>query len=77
MLQCVSYPERVTYSVTGSSLKEYCHNQCVYVCVRRCRSGDVYCVIGGRLAPAVGSGYWEFDVLHQEKATCKEVQRLL
>lgn len=48
---------------------------CMFVCVCRGRSDGVHCVTGGWLTPAVGPGYWEFDVLHQKKTTCKEVQR--
>lgn len=46
----------------------------VCVCVCRSRS-SVYCVIGCQLSPAVGGYYWKFDVLHQKKTTCKEVQK--
>lgn len=45
------------------------------VCVCRGKSGGGYCVTDSRLISAVGPGYWEFDVLHQKKATCKEVQK--
>lgn len=45
------------------------------LCVYRVKSGGVYCVTGGWFTSAVGPGYWEFDVLHEEKATYKKVKK--
>lgn len=55
--------------------KEYCHNQSAFLCLCRDKLGGIYCVTGGWHTAVAGPGYWEFNVLHQKKTTCEEVQR--